>query len=425
MEFLQSKEVIENLGLIFEGFVIALIAAFLASPWVGRIADFLKAIDIPLNLRARNINSNASRINEGHKLRLGGLAIAISLVLTITIFNNTLNVATGIFMGILILTLAGFLDDRFEIPGSIQLVFQLCASLAVVLSGTFIPEQISILGFMIDLNTFTSQINILGKDFTYIFPAHVLTVFWIVGIINIINWVGGVDGLNISVTSVIAFTMLLFALSVSNIPLALLIAIFIGSNIGLLPYNYYPSKIIPGTIGDFLNGFMLAVFALLGGTRWTTTLIILALPIVDALIVIFLRVKSNKEVLRNPLKILSISDQNHLHHRLLAVGYSRKVVMLIETAIITIICTIAIIFGINVEGDRSDKLIIAFAISMTFIISILTVIFVLKSRTERKKAQTQSFFDNQPQKQAVVKVYVENEDSTSSEKKEDYERYVY
>jgi UDP-GlcNAc:undecaprenyl-phosphate GlcNAc-1-phosphate transferase len=419
--------VIDNITNIISAGFISFIIAFLATPWVGKLAYSIKAIDLAPSLRSKNDRSLASRINEGTKPRLGGLAMFISIFITLLIATPVFEIrpevfvsSVGIILGIIIITFVGFLDDKYEIPGIYQLFGHISAALVLIYFGIAIPDNINLLGASIDLNTFSSIINLGAIDYEFIFPGHIITVIWIVMIINFINWVGGVDGLNLSLSSVIAFTMLLFALSTSNIPLAILISIHIGANVGLFPYNYYPSHIIPGSIGDYLNGYLIAVFALLGDTRWTITMIILAIPVFDALLVIWARVRQHPEVLKNPLKILSISDTNHLHHRLMAAGYSRKTVMLIEIALVSILSAIAITFGINAEpDDTSDQVIIAFAVASTFLLIMFTTVSILKERSSKRTRIIT--VPTERKEEAVVKVIIDEDENND----DDYERFAY
>jgi UDP-GlcNAc:undecaprenyl-phosphate GlcNAc-1-phosphate transferase len=431
MEFLNDTVVIDNLTHIVAAGFVSFVITFLLVPWIGKLAYGIKAVDLPPSQRSKSDKSFASRINEGIKPRLGGLAMLIAIIITIIMANPTFNLnsdtlitASGILLGLLILGFVGFMDDKFEFPGIYQLFGQILAASVLIYFGIGIPSTISLFGQSINLETYSSLVSFGSLEFLFIFPAHLITIIWVVMIINFINWVGGVDGLNLSVSTVIAFTMLLFALSSSNIPLAILISIHIGANLGLLPYNYYPSHIIPGSIGDYVNGYMLAVFALLGDARWSSTIIILALPIIDALLVILMRVRKHPEVLKNPLKILSISDTNHLHHRLMAAGYSRKAVLLTEIAIVAVICSIAVTFGINADpDDTSDKLLIASAIAMAFIITVFTVVYVLKERANNKHRISERILREQQSKEAVVNIIREGDEKKDDD--EDYERFAY
>jgi hypothetical protein len=151
----------------------------------------------------------------------------------------------------------------------------------------------------------------------------------------------------------------------------------------------------------------------------------LSIPIIDGLIVIFLRTRAHPEVLKNPIKLLSINDQNHLHHRLLAVGYSRKSVMMIEIAIVSIICMIAIVFGIDVSsGNQKNQIIVGFAVAVTILLAIFTVTYVAAVRARKKREISSITSQNEPQRVAEVRVVIENVSDVVSEEK-DEEKFVY
>jgi UDP-N-acetylmuramyl pentapeptide phosphotransferase/UDP-N-acetylglucosamine-1-phosphate transferase len=169
-----------------------------------------------------------------------------------------------------------------------------------------------------------------------------------------------------------------------------------------------------------LNGYLLAVFAIMGSTRWTTTMIVLALPIIDGLLVVFMRLRDHPEARKNPLKLLSISDKNHFHHRLLRAGYSRKMVTMMEVAIVSVVCSTAIVFS------DLRKQYIAFVVGFIFLFAVFTLVFFLMIRKEKNKTFGR-FLSEDPRKsverkEAVVKVIMENE---NAEKEEDYDKFIY
>jgi len=438
MDIFNRPELTSNLSDIFSAFLLAFVIAFLITPLIGRLAQGLDVLDLPARLRKKGDRSISSRTNLEPKLKLGGLAILISIILTFFIANSFVGNSSfrlveefdekAIFLGILIIGLLGFLDDKFELSGVTQIFMQCLAAFTIVLAGITIAN-INFLGMEIDFNTFSETFNFVGITYNFIFPGDLITIIWIVGIINVVNWVGGVDALNVSISSIASFTLLLFVFAAKDFDLAvaILIAIHIGANLGFMPYNYHPSKIIPGSIGDYLNGYLLAIFAIISEARWTATFILFGLIIVDAAVVIVARIRRHPDIFKNPFKVLSISDKNHLHHRLMALGYSPKAILLIETAMMTVLCSLAVVYGVE-QTDQGNRLIIAFMLAITLIACIFALISILKYRTERKKRFT--YVDvsgqNELKREAVVKVIVEgNHKEESGDEQEDYERFIY
>ncbi|MDQ6985470.1 MAG: MraY family glycosyltransferase [Candidatus Dojkabacteria bacterium] len=397
-EFIRS-----NFETLAVSFIIAFLITFITTPLVGRLAKSLGMIDLPASMRKQNDSSKSSRINKEPKIKFGGFAIFLGFIGALYFTDNINGLNLGILLGLFVILLFGIIDDKFDPSGKVTLLGQLIAAFIIVIGGISVT-QISLYSHSIDLNWFSAVIDTSILSYNFIFPADFMTILWIVGIMNFVNWVGGVDDLNSVVTMIIATTMAILALNSNNIAFATIAIAHVGALNGYIPFNYNPSKIIQGGTGDFLNGYLLAVFAIIGGTRWSSSFILLALPIIDALLVIFMRFKSHPEIIRNPLKILTISDKNHLHHRLMDAGYSRKLVLLIESAIMLMISSIAIYFS-NIRSDFR-----AIIVTITLIFVAFTVVTYLRKRNIRNNALKVAFNDDEIQVEATVKVVIEGED---------------
>ena len=171
-------------------------------------------------------------------------------------------------------------------------------------------------------------LNIILDNWTYF-----LVPIWVVLIMNVLNWFDGVDGLTPSVSLVTL--VILFFLSISpavNQPsTALLCAILAGSVLGFLPFNWNPAKIFLGDTGSGFLGLMIATFAIISGAKLATAFLVLGIPILDALVVIFSRLKNKKSIFS--------ADKTHLHHRFLGAGFSVR-----QTVVV--ISLISLAFGI-------------------------------------------------------------------------------
>lgn len=377
MDLFTNPYIINNLSIVLGFTLVSFIIAFLLTPLMGKLAIRVGAVDLPAWLRNKGERGIVTRIHDYVYPKLGGLAVLAAILISLFINRDLVNVGKGVVIGMIIIGITGFLDDKFELNSKFQLLGQILAAAVVVASGISITS-INFLSMQMNFDAFSTIIRFAGFTYNFIFPADILTILWIVGLINVINWVGGVDALNGSVTSVALFTLMLINLANGNVALAGLIAIHLGAVLGVLPFNYPPGKIMYGSAGDFLNGFLLAVFAILGSTKWTASMIILAMPILDGIIVIYMRFKSNPHLLKSPLKILQVSDKNHLHHRLLDAGYSKKTVTLIETSMMIVVCSIALILS----NLRTDAL--AFILGIAFLFVSFSIIYVLKKRGQRK-----------------------------------------
>ncbi len=323
-------------GDIAIAFLLAFITTFVVTPHTMRLAKKVGAIDIP----------NDRRVNKKPMPRLGGLAVIAGFVVSIiylfitTSIEGKLNLfgeenyylkMIGFFLGALILGLVCYVDDVKGVPSWVKLTAQIIASIIVVACGVKI-ENISI--------PFTEGKIIMGDIFSYI-----LTVCWIVGITNAINLIDGLDGLSSGVTLISCLSLLMvFALNGSPLIAIVLITALAGALVGFLPFNFSPAKTFIGDTGSNFMGFALAIISILGVAKTYTALvliapiIILAMPIFDTLFAIFRRLIKGKSI-----KAVFKPDKGHLHHKLMAKGYTQKQAVLIMYGITAILGMFAVI----------------------------------------------------------------------------------
>ena len=171
-----------------------------------------------------------------------------------------------------------------------------------------------------------SSTIILNNVFSYI-----LTIGWIVGITNAINLIDGLDGLSSGISLISCISLLIiFATNGSSILSIILITALAGGIVGFLPFNFNPAKTFVGDVGSNFLGFSLAVISILGVAKTYTVLVLIAplivlgLPIFDTIFAIFRRIIKGKS-----LKAVFKPDKGHLHHRLMAKGYTQKQAVLI------------------------------------------------------------------------------------------------
>ncbi|HUG15046.1 MAG TPA: MraY family glycosyltransferase [Thermomicrobiales bacterium] len=146
------------------------------------------------------------------------------------------------------------------------------------------------------------------------------TIFWIVGMMNLINWSDGIDGLAGSialVASVVLFVHTYFRPAGDpQFTISLLAIALAGAAVGFLPFNWHPARIIMGDTGAMFLGFALATISIIGGAKIATALLAMGIPILDMAWVIVYRVMHG----RSPLD----ADRGHLHHRLLDAGLTQR-----------------------------------------------------------------------------------------------------
>jgi UDP-GlcNAc:undecaprenyl-phosphate GlcNAc-1-phosphate transferase len=384
---LELPEIINKLLELVPLMVVSFVVCALLVPIVNKLAVKIGALDYPKHLRTRVDQTADRRIHDQVTPKLGGLALVITFIGVLIWRGGFANAEVweyGVLIGLVIILVAGFLDDLYDLSGKVLLIFQLVVAIIVVLTGTVVVS-VQFAGLEpISLSTWLDTKLLLGNlSLILILPAAIISVIWIVGIINAINWVDGLDGLSGSISLISAAALLIVYLNTvnSDIPkvLSTWLAVYIGAVLGVLVFNYNPAKIFFGTIGSFANGFLLAVFAIQGRGKLAAAIIILGLPILDAILVVLLRLKAHPEVRKNPLLLLSISDKNHLHHRLLDVGYSKKTVLFIEVGMMLVLSVIALYFN----GFGNNLPFLALATMVVVMTTIFILIAIARRRAQR------------------------------------------
>lgn len=170
-----------------------------------------------------------------------------------------------------------------------------------------------------------------------------ITVLWLVGMANAINWIDGLDGLAAGVSGIAAVVMLMATLFMNQSAAALIAAALAGGALGFLRYNFNPAQIFMGDGGAYYLGFTLAgvgVIGLVKSTAITAVLLpylILAVPILDMSTVIVSRLSNGK----SPFS----ADKSHLHHRLLRAGLSQRLAVLFIYALTLWVGSLALAFS--------------------------------------------------------------------------------
>jgi UDP-GlcNAc:undecaprenyl-phosphate GlcNAc-1-phosphate transferase len=286
--------------------------------------------------------------------KLGGIAIylgfLISLLATFYLYYGTLNDifshTLGLLLGATIILFLGIFDDIWGANCYQKLTIQSIAALVVMYFG----YQIS----SIDLP--------FGGKFHLGAWGVPLTILWITGISNAINLIDGLDGLAAGISLGVVFTFFLISLMFGDVQTIFSTAILAGVIAGFLIFNFNPAKIFLGDSGSLLIGFILACFSI-NGTQSSSAVKILipvvamAVPIIDTLLAIVRRLM--KRV--HPFK----ADKEHIHHRLLYLGFSQRKAVLLLYMVSALFGIFA--FLISVVEPRHHFLLFCFVGVMIFI----------------------------------------------------------
>lgn len=301
--------------LFLKPLLLAFAAALALTPIVIKLAPRLGIIDDPKKRR------HPAGLHKTPVPRGGGIPIFIAILVTVLAFIPADQRLLGILLGGAVVTFVGFLDDRRDIHPYTRLSSQFLAAGIVVASGIGIAFISNPLGpGVIDLSQPRITFDLFGEARSIWVLSVAFGFIWIVSLMNFVSWSSGVDGQLSGFTAIAALVLaalsLRFSQDITQWPVTTLAAATAGAYLGFLPWHAYPQKIMPGFGGGTLAGFMLAVLSILSTAKVGTLLVVLAIPVADAVFSILRRLSQGK----SPVW----ADRKHLHHRLLAAGWSKR-----------------------------------------------------------------------------------------------------
>lgn len=249
--------------------------------------------------------------------RFGGLALIPGFLFALWLspipsFPTSWWVFFGVLGGILVI---GLWDDLRNMSWKYQLLAQLSILLILYFGGVHITS----LSYPDGTVHFTSGALALA--------GLIIFLMWGSLVLNSINWLDGIDGLCGSVMAIAFSTLFFLSLSpaVYQPAVAILLAVTIGGTVAFLLYNYPPAQIIGGTSGALFFGIIAVFVSVVAGTKIATTLLVLALPIVDTFFVLVKRILQKRSLFQ--------PDREHLHHLLQKKGWSDKQIVLTYAAL--------------------------------------------------------------------------------------------
>ncbi|HMQ33626.1 MAG TPA: MraY family glycosyltransferase [Chloroflexaceae bacterium] len=268
------------------------------TPTVGglaMIAGFAAALLLSFALEGLD---PALRRSPFEHLRLGLLLVGASMVAAVSL-----------------------VDDLRDLPALPRLGVHVVAALVAV--GPYLWEQ--------TLEPEARGIVLTAFNFPFIEQIHLhdlspwlaigATVFWIVGMQNMVNWADGLDGLAAGVTLIAATVLALHTLNLEppQLTVALLPLALAGACAGFLPFNFHPARTFMGDVGAMTLGYLLGVSAIIGGAKLATALLVMGVPLIDGAWLIVSRVARGGSA--------AGAGRDHLHHRLLDMGLTQRQVV--------------------------------------------------------------------------------------------------
>ncbi len=287
--------------------VIPFVTAFLASLMLTPLARSLA--------RRRGIVDHPDGQRKLHARPVplwGGIAVYLAIVIGLLVagshwvgamhgrgeLTTTLIVMAGV------VCFVGCIDDSWVLRARVKLLLQIGSVLPIVMFGCYM-DRIVLFGYPF-------QLGWLGIP---------LTIVWLVGCINALNLLDGMDGLASTVGFLAAVMLAIIAATLGNPQVSVIAVVLAGALAGFLVYNLPPASIFLGDSGSMVIGLVLGVLGIQGAMKTTTTLaitipaVVLSLPMFDMTLAVVRRKLSGRQ--------FDTADRQHVHHRLLDRGLSQ------------------------------------------------------------------------------------------------------
>jgi UDP-GlcNAc:undecaprenyl-phosphate GlcNAc-1-phosphate transferase len=281
-------------------FGIAAVATFLA----GRLGRRWGLVDLP----------GGRRTHAGAVPRIGGLGLLAGFLLTALalyisgtyLFEHQVPLA-GVLAGTAFVAVFGLADDRFEFKAAPQFAVQIGAALIAIATTVYI-QRVTL-----------PLINPEAKPFPW-FVTYTLTILWVIGMMNTVNFLDGLDGLAAGVGAIAATLFAIHSISLGQGQIALYSLALAGACLGFLIFNFHPARVFLGSAGAMTLGYALATLSILAPARVATALLVMAIPIADTGFQMIDRWRRGQSPTRG--------DRGHLHYRLIDLGLSQRQIVL-------------------------------------------------------------------------------------------------
>lgn len=367
----------------------AVAISFLSTPLVKTLAYKVGAIDVPKDSR---------RMHKVPIPRLGGLAIFLAFLLSALIFADIDRQLQGILLGAVIIVVLGALDDVLALKALPKLIVQILAAGVAVYHGCVIQ-------FISNPNVFSNATYVnLG------WLSVPITIIWIVAITNAVNFIDGLDGLAVGVSSISAAALIVIALMVAETNIAIILCALFGACLGFIPYNMNPAKIFMGDSGSTFLGYILATLSITGLFKmyaiisFAVPFLILGLPIFDICFAFLRRIAHGQ----SPMQ----ADRGHVHHRLIDMGFTQKQAVAIAYMLTAILGLAAVVL------TSSGELKALILIGAVFVVGAIGMRLIFSSHEQPEKTDTEASAENTAPAEAPAEPEAQDaqpEDSTENE----------
>ena len=285
--------------------------------------------------------------------RGGGIPIFIGALIAAIFFLPITKITLSIFLASLIALIIGVMDDKLNANGKdISPYFRFFIN---------ILTAIIIVGSGINIRFITDPFG--GILHLPILLSNLVSVVWLVWVMNMLNWSKGIDGQMPGIVAISAIVIGILSLrfiagepsAYLDVKLSFIIA---GCALGFLIFNFHPAKIFPGYGATSLY-LLLGVASILSSAKLATAILVMGIPIVDAMFTIVRRIMQKQPPF--------VGDKKHLHHILLRLNFGQRQIALFYWAIS------AILGVISLTLDSHNKI---FAIIMLLVITVGALLFL-------------------------------------------------
>jgi len=307
--------------------IVLLVAAtttFVCTPLFRRLAFRVGAVQQP---DERRVHPRPTPVLGGAAMLVGflaGMLVAAQLDVLDQIFTNSTE-PLGLVIAAVLMLAVGTIDDIRDVSAPAKMAgIVLCASVLVFLGISMSVFRVPFVGVIV-----------LTPDLSYL-----LSVVWVLGMTNAINFIDGLDGLAAGIVAIAAGTFFLYTMQLLDLDILtdgniapLVAVIVLGMCVGFLPFNFHPARIFMGDGGALLLGLLMAASTMVVGGRVDQSvefsgqtyfffaplfipLFILGVPIFDTFLAIVRRAAKRKAP--------SGADNEHIHHRLVRLGHGQR-----------------------------------------------------------------------------------------------------
>ncbi len=333
----------------FLPFLTALAGTALATPIAIFFLKKLGIVDDP------KLHKHPAMIHKKAVPRGGGIPLFIGILIAGLFFLPITKITISLFTASFLALFIGVIDDKLnsksrDVSPYFRFLINIATAIIIVGSGVsihFITNPFG--GGILHLDAMRLPIlNFLLSD--------VLSVLWLIWVMNMINWSKGVDGQMPGIVAISAIVIGILSLKLNptgqghsiDAQLSFIIA---GASMGFLLYNFYPAKIFPG-YGATSIYLLLGVVSILSSAKLATAVLVMGVPLVDFVFTIIRRIADKKSPFHG--------DDKHLHHNLLKLGYTQRQVALFYW------CLSAILGLISLTLDAKSKV---FALIMLTVVT--------------------------------------------------------